>query len=311
MSTISMDFNEVKEISNDISSRVISYNDKITNSLNKNFKGLKALGLFSDGFSTINKNLKDMVEANNSLTSTINTHVNNDEEMEEDIANYIEKKESECVFNNNHSTGRVRITSDYNEITLNEVNKGIPIKASSLTKAIPTFSDEHKKVLLESINTNKGSSSLSSLLLDEKKAGDLYKITKVSLGDMRSSVTKMEGTEELQKTLVENIVSTIDSVLQKNNENSMIVSLPYLSKYAEELDTNLVDLLYSDNRQVDLMNGLCDLYNGIKTDQYNFSDNNLTSFKNFIDKIAKENNVSSEVLLRDSKYLNAIKGGVE
>ena len=311
MATISLDFNEVKNISNDINSRVTSYNDRVSSSLKKNFKGLKALGLFSEGFDTIDKNLKDMVNANNSLTTVINAHVNSDEEMEDDIANYIEKKESECVLNNNHSTGRVSVASEYNEITVNEVNKGLPIKASSLTKAIPTFSDEHKKVLLESINTNKGSTSLSSLLLDEKKSSELYKITKVSLGDMRSSVTKMEGTDELQKTLVENVVSTIDSVLQKSNENSMIVSLPYLSKYAEELDTNLVDLLYSENRQADLMNGLCDLYNGIKTDQYNFSDNNLTSFKNYIDKIAKDNNVNADTLLRDSKYLDAIKRGVE
>ena len=311
MATISLDFNEVKSISNDINNRVTSYNEKINKSLKNDFKGLKALGLFSEGFSTIDKNLKDMVEANNSLTTAIYSHVNSDEEMEDDIASYIEKKESECLLNNNHSTGRVSVTSDYSEITVNEVNKGLPIKASSLTKAIPTFNDEHKKVLLESINTNKGSTSLSSLLLDEKKSGELYKIMKVSLGDMRSSVTKMEGTEELQKTLLENVISNIDSVLEKTNENSMIVSLPYLNKYAEELDTNLVDLLYSENRQADLMNGLCDLYNGIKTDQYNFSDRNLTSFKNYIDKLAEVNNITSDTLLRDSKYLDIIKRGVE
>lgn len=310
MATISLDFNEVRDLSNNINNKVTSYNEKVSNSLRNDFQGLKALGLFTEGFNTINQNLKDMVDANNSLTSAITSHVNNDEEMENDIADYIKRKEEECKLNINHSTGRVNVTSDYSNITVNEVNKGIPIKAATLTKAIPTFSDEHKKILLESINTNKGSTSLSSLLLDKDKSGELYKITKISLGDMRSSVSKMEGTEELQKTLVENVVSNINSVLQKNNENSMIVSLPYLSKYAEELDTNLVDLLYSSNREVDLMNGLCDLYNGINVEKYNFNSQNLDSFKNFIDKLASDNNVTSEKLLRDSNYLNIIKRGV-
>ena len=311
MSNISFNFTEVKSITDNINNNINNYSEEVNKVVNNNFNGLKNLGLFTEGFEKINKNIKNVVSANTTLTTTINNHINADIEMENDIANYISSRGSNCILNVDHSTNNANVTTEYKNIVVNEVQKGTPIiTATELSKQIPSFEDDNKKILLQSINNNRGNDTFSELLLNKDKADDLYKITKVSLGDVKNNVKKDEGTGDLQNSILNSVLDVTDEVLSNNNK-SMIVGLPYLDKYASNLNTNLIDLLFNDNRKVDLMNGLSDLYQGIKIDEYNFKESDYSAFKSFVDVLSEQNGLTPETMLRDTKYLDIIRKGVK
>ena len=310
MSNISLNFTEVKSIADNINRNINTYSEEVNKVINNNFKGLKNLGLFTEGFETIDKNIKNVVKANTALTTAINNHISQDIDMENDIANYISNRGGNCILNVDHSTNDANVTTEYKNIVVNEVNKGTPIvRATELSEQILTFEDDNKKTLLESINTNRGNDTFSDLLLNKDKADDLFKITKQSLGDISNNVKKEEGTDDLQNSILTSVLDVTDEVLSNNNK-SMIVGLPYLDKYASNLNTNLIDLLFSDNRQADLMNGLSDLYQGIKIDDYGFKESDYNAFKTFIDTLSEQNGLTPETMLRDTKYLDIIRRGV-
>ena len=312
MSNINLNFTEVKSITDNINNSINSYSEEVNKVVNNNFKGLRSLGLFTEGFEKIDKNIKNVVQANATLTTAINNHINEDIEMENEIANYINSKGSNCILNVDHSTNDANVTTEYKNIVVNEVNKGTPIVTpTELSKQIPNFEYDNKKILLQSINTNRGNDTFSDLLLNKDKADDLYKITKATIGDNKNSVKKTEGTGDLQNSIVSSVLDVTDEILSSNNNKSMIVGLPYLDKYASNLNTNLIDLLFSDNRKVDLMNGLSDLYQGIKIDEYNFKANDYNAFKSFVDTLSEQNGLTPETMLRDTKYLDIIRRGVK
>ena len=312
MSNISLNFTEIKSIADNINKNINTYSEEVNKVVNNNFNGLRNLGLFTEGFEKIDNNIKNVVRANTSLTTAINNHINEDIDMENDIANYINNKGSNCILNVDHSTNNANVTSEYKNIVVKEVNKGMPIvTATELSKQIPVFESDNKKILLQSINTNRGNDTFSELLLNKDKADDLYKITKATLGDNKNKVTKNEGTEDLQNSILNSVLDVTDEILASNNNKSMIVGLPYLDKYASNLNTNLIDLLFSDNRKVDLMNGLNDLYQGIKIDEYNFKNSDYNAFKSFVDTLSEQNGLTPETMLRDSKYLDIIRRGVK
>ena len=311
MSNISLNFTEVKNITDGINNKVTNYYTELNKEITTNFQGLRALGLFTEGFTKLEDNMKDVANSTNMLTSTVDNHINYDIDMENEITNYINSKGDNCILNVDHSTGTVNGTVDYTNITVKTVTKGKPISAETLSKTIPDFTEASKKILLESINTNSGKDTFSELLFNEEKAVDLYRITKAAVGDTRNSVGEPTGTKDLQNTILDTVMETTEDVLDESNEKSMIVGLPYLDKYASNLDTNLIDLLYSENREVDLMNGLNDLYNGINVDKYGFSSKNYDSYKTFIDTLASQNGITSETLLSDTSYLDIIRRGVE
>lgn len=303
---ISYSVEELEIASKNLSDSLNILKNDIEKSINTDFRVLEELGFFSTGVNTIKKQIQNLGEEHNTLISKLSKHKEGYQIQQDSFNNIIEqarggKKIRSDDYSGNNLT--VRETEEYQK------EDGSKVKNSYLREVIPLLDSNSKLQMLKNILVyNKG--SFNSLFTDSTKANVLVYQIKKMLKDEEAKVSKVSFDDEkfIQKQVIETIAKEGKNLFMDVNDKTFLSGINYYNKVALLNNINVSDLLIDKDKEELLRKAFNDLYfdranlDGITKEE-------VERVKEYFNILAKNNNVSVEQLLSNSKYMNVIKEG--
>jgi len=276
-------------------------------SIVSNFEALCETDLFSEGLSKITNQINSLIGSNENLMTKITVHSEEFAELEKELAKYAEEYESGYRGGSSGNSGSF---SNVANIIVENINNGISVKTEDVMSSIPKLDEDSQIKLIKFLNTNKKSdTSIRALLFDASKSGLLLTMLKKFYGDTSG---KLDATisndsytvqKELLKLLNNSNINTVELY-----DNTILVAKDYLSSIAKENSITLEELILDEKYNKILINSVKNLYDGNISQKYNVSAEVINSVRTTVDNIAKNNNVTAEEVITNSKYLSKLKG---
>ena len=254
-----------------------------------------------DGLTTIRNNTNSLDEIHNKLCTIIDNHIKEMDNVEKEQLNIIDKYIEDNVSINNYYSGE-KITID--SIVLDKTNPS-EILNNYVKEVIPTLSYDMKKETLNNILN--GEETLTSILINEDESDIfVYQLNNILKDKYDIKIDKLSKEDEtmIQRLFLDNINNNDTNIFE--NSKSILSGLSYYKYVAKKNDMSLSDLIF-DNDEL-LLESTKELYENIGTDL--LTDDEINNFREYIDNVSKNNNISSLDLLSDSKYISLIKGGI-
>lgn len=254
-----------------------------------------------DGLTTIRNNTNSLDEIHNKLCTIIDNHIKEMDNVEKEQLNIIDKYIEDNVSINNYYSGE-KITID--SIVLDKTNPS-EILNNYVKEVIPTLSYDMKKETLNNILN--GEETLTSILINEDESDIfVYQLNNILKDKYDIKIDKLSKEDEtmIQRLFLDNISNNDTNIFE--NSKSILSGLSYYKYVAKKNDMSLSDLIF-DNDEL-LLESTKELYENIGTDL--LTDDEINNFREYIDNVSKNNNISSLDLLSDSKYISLIKGGI-
>ena len=280
---------------------------EIQPSVLSNFTALRETGLFSEGLSKLDSQITSIITSNENLMTKLTIHADEIIELEKELAKYADNYQSGYSGGSSGNSGNF---SDIADVIVENVNKGVSIKTEDVIASIPKLDEESQVKLIEFLNANKNSdTNLQSLLFDPSKSGLLLTMLKKFYGDTSGTLdaTVTDNSYIAQKELLK-LFNNSDVKIEGLNDNTILVAKDYLTTIAKENKITLEELIIDKKYDKVLITAVKNLYDGNISQEYNVSTETVNSIRNIVDNIAKENNVTAEEVITNSKYLSQLKG---
>lgn len=296
---------EVSEAKTIIKESIRILQSDILSPLNSDFKALSEVDLFSSGLSKIQMQMNTLANDHNTFLNALGDHDSDMSDFEsrqaDAVSKYLEGSSSEGSYYGGSNTHHKHHKSK-------DKNDGDEISDKELKEIVDNFSYDNKLQALKNLLTY-DDLSVTSLLTDESNSNILSCLLKQMLNDSSAEINDNPSKYEklIQETLLESIASDDNNVFVSLNENSFLQGMSYLKQVASSNKIDVSSLILDDKYGSILLSSIKDMYN-------NPGDAMLTSYesngvKSYIDNISKNNNISVDTLLSDTKYLKLIKGG--
>ena len=272
--------------------------DSANSSLPGNFSKLSEVG-YSDGITQIKEQLTFLATVHDTLAGQVSSHLQDTSNTEDELTNTFKNKGNYRASSGGNSGTDI----DSGETTDEEVDEGKKIKSEDLVKEIKKMTIDDINKVIDFLDLNKGEITLKDLVMNYKYSKELYKTLLSALGydDDISEVTEMEF-KEVQKTLIDQLFAQ-EEVSVKLQTNSLLTCKEYLVKVAETNKCNVSDLLLEDEYKVTVKAALKDLYDGADLEEYNISEQTVSSFRTFVDGVASDNNLMYNEVLDNLELL--------
>jgi hypothetical protein len=115
---------------------------------------------------------------------------------------------------------------------------------------------------------------------------------------------------KVQNTMVTKVASAALEIVNGALWASMAGTLPYLNNVAKENKMKVNDLVNKDENKELLMKSLRNLYVGKGTDTYKPTDNEVNSFRNYVNNVTDNYNTTPENFFSDYNNVDIFKRGV-
>lgn len=277
-------------------------------SVSNDFVVLSSLDLFSEGLDKLKNQLTTLKQSNENLMTKISLHVNEITELENSIATEIQ---NELVRGNAGTGGGGSYYSNIDSVDVSNVDNNTNISNAQVIENIGNIKDVEVDNIMSFLNINKGEYSINDILLSDVGSGILLCLLKKFYGDTNVSIdtTVTSDSFDIQKMLLEKLLtseSNIEGVGFK--DNTILIAKEYFVSIAKENNIAISELLLNEKYETLLLNSINKLYLGENLVKYNISDKTLESVRNFVDKVAEDNGVTSEKVLSSVDYLSDLKG---
>lgn len=264
----------------------------VSSKLPGNFEVLAELDLFRTGLTKISKQVDEIVSTEKNIIATITDHLSqlasNEETLYKKFNNRIER-------NSSGSNGKEPLNSSGSSITIEKEEDGKKIKADELIKNIQELDADTIVELLNLINVKKDEKTkLTDMLFDTSKTEELFTIIKELLKDQPLDENiSQEDYKRIQKTLL-NRLMTAEFDIKGLTDNSILTAKEYLVSIAKQNNISPEELILDSNYRNTLKISLIKLYDGDRIS--NIKNEEIIAFRIYIDKIAKENDITVEDL---------------
>lgn len=265
----------------------------VSSKLPGNFECLAELDLFSEGLTKLSTQVKEIISTEKSIISTITEHLSqlatNEEDLYQGFNNGVQNYNNGS--NNNGPTGN----SNGSDTTIDEENDGKKIKAEELINSIKELDANSLVDLLNLINVKKDEKTqLVDMLFDTSNSEKLFTIIKELLKDQQLDENiSLEDYKKIQKTLL-NKLMTADFDIKGLTDNSILTAKEYLVSVAKQNNISPEELIIDSQYRNTLKTSLMKLYDGDGIS--NVKDEEIKAFRAYIDKVAKENDITVEDL---------------
>lgn len=258
-----------------------------------NFEVLSELDLFSSGLTKLSKQVDEIVTTEKSIISTITEHLSQIAESEE---NLYQSFNSGIGSYSGGSSGGATGPSSGSDTTVDNQEDGKKIKADELMKSIQELDANSIVELLNLINIKKDEKTkLTDMLFDTSKSQELFTIIKELLKDQPLDENiSLDDYKKIQKTLL-NRLMTAEFDIKGLTDSSILTAKEYLVSIAKNNNVSPEDLILDSNYRNTLKVSLMKLYDGDGVS--NVKNEEIIAFRTYIDKVAKENDVTVEDLL--------------
>ena len=267
-------------INSEVANNVITYlanatqclDGDVTSKLTSSFQPLVDLGFASNCLSKVQEQVKSLLSQEQSLISSISSHLSDVSKSEDGLNK---------GFNNRiGSSGGGGGGSSTTPVTPGD-QEGSEIDVDD--------EEDGKKIKVDA-NT-----SVKDLLFDTKYSEELFKLLKKVLGEKAEfDELSADDIKQVQKILLESIVNS-ETTNTELKTNSILVVQEYLKSISSKNNISASDLLFNDSYKNVLKDSLKNLYNGDVDDSV--SDSTVFNFRDYIDPIAKEKNISAHELI--------------
>jgi hypothetical protein len=293
--SVSINSEVVSSILASLSSVYSTFSSDIVSSVDSDFQVLKDLG-FTNCLDKIKSQATSLSESQKTIIDSIASHLSEVEDTEQKLNNKFTNSYSGGSYAGSSSGGGDSEGSSYD---VDDDDDGKKINADNFSEVFEALTDDEKKNLLTLLNTNKDENiSINDLLMNYENSEELFKLLKSILGDSVEfdDLTK-EDMEVIQKTLLNSIVSG-ETEYQELKTDSILMAKEYLKKVCNDYKIDASDLIYDSLYRNVLKTSLKNLYTG-NTD-YEISDEDITNFRDYIDKVALENNTNAIDLIENN-----------
>ena len=161
------------------------------------------------------------------------------------------------------------------------------------------------------LNINKGEYSINDILLSDVGSGILLCLLKKYYGDTTINIDTeiSEESFNIQKLFLEKVLnneSIVDNI--KFNDNVIFIAKKYFVSIAKNNNISISELLLDEKYEDLLLSSINKLYLGENLSEYDISDNTISMVREFVDKVAEDNGVTTEKVLSSVDYLGDLKG---
>lgn len=292
------DSSEIMELENKIKES-INILDDINLSLNRDFKILEELEY--DGLLSFKNNSNNLSNKQSNLISLLESHDKEMMDLEKEQLRIIDKYIGNNIEVNNYYNGE-KVAID--KIVLNKTTPKT-ILNNYVSEVIPTFSFEKKKEVLKNILN--GEDGLTSILTDDAESDIfVYQLNNILKDKYDIKLDKLSKLDEieLQKVFLEKISDNDTNIF--SDTKSILSGLSYYKDVAKKNGITLSELIFDKD---DLfLESTRNIYENMDSEL--LTENEKNNFKEYIDELAKNNNILSLDLLNDNKYISLIKGGI-
>lgn len=302
------DSNEISNMNTKLNEIIDMLQLDIKTSLNKDFILLQDLELYDEGLKNLKNHIDKSVQCNNSLISGLKSHDINMNDLE---ANHLSLLDQISSYNNDSGNLEYYSGSDVTveSITVNHVSDGKVVLNNYVKEVLPTFSYDKKLEILKSIlNTQEDA---LSILTDSNQSDILiYELKNILEKKYNIVLDKMslEEEKEIQKEFFESIIDNDTNIFDEIDEKSYLDALPYFKQIASKNGISATDLIFDEKNNELFTNTIKELYESDNIDV--LSDEQLESFKTYINKKAADNRLAISRLISDPSFSNVVKGGI-
>ncbi len=277
--------------------------------VNDNYGALEELGLVDKSLITVKRQINDIAKEQNKVIKDLKDHLDTFVETENEIVDFIKNYD-----NTKETVTYVSPESEYEEVDLDDVSYGKNISKDNLIKFIKEINVDVEKVLLKNLirQADKFGTTLDELLTNPKKSGLLSELLKKLCGDTNLDINTTASIKaaKVQNELIRKIAMTGLDVINGILWASLAGSFAHLNKVAKSKNVKLEDLVHKDENKEKLMGGFRDLYLGKGTGGNTPTDNEIYSFREYVNRVAERNNTTPEQLLSNSNNVEILKKGV-
>jgi len=306
--SISINSNEVMEAVGILDEASNVLQSSMLTSISSNFTALIETSLYADGVSTIKEQIESINKSCQNLMTKVVAHTTEFEDFENNLKNSAANYGSSYDNYSNGTSGGGSFSVD-NSTNMDTIVEGNPVTNGNLLNVIPALDEPNQVNLLNFLNVNKGNDmTLQNLLFNSANAGFLLTLLKKFLGDT-TEVVDTNYPLEVQKLLLSKLKGN-STVMPNLSANTIIAANKYLTSVAKDNSLTFEELVLDDKNKSLLSNAVRDLYDGKAIEKYNVENEVVTDVRNLVDIVAKNNNVDSETIISDPKYLEFLKGGI-
>lgn len=277
-------------------------------SLSTDFDVLVSLDLFSEGLAKLKSQIEALKQSNENLMTKITLHADEISELEESIAKQIQQ---EIIGAAAASGGSGSYYSSIESVEVSDVNNNVSISNSNVSESINSITDVEVESIMSFLNINKGEYSINDILLSDVGSGILLCLLKKYYGDTTINIDTeiSEESFNIQKLFLEKVLnneSIVDNI--KFNDNVIFIAKKYFVSIAKNNNISISELILDEKYENLLLNSINKLYLGENLSEYDISDNTISMVREFVDKVAEDNGVTTEKVLSSVDYLGDLKG---
>lgn len=275
----------------------------ILTKLSSNFKQLQDLGFASTCISKIQEQIKDVVEVEKQIIDAISSHITTTVDTEDQLYNeYVNRRGGSSSSGDVSSYVNEADGSEVMEETVEVIEHKNNLKQTILKEIIARFDEKNKIKLVRYLNFFKSKeTSLLSLLLDNSKSEELFTLLKKALKDyIDLEGFTIDDIKEVQKQVLDALL-TGEVEYKEFKDDSILMIKEYLVKVSKDYGINPSDMLLEENNKKLLQKALVDAYNGNDGDV--LSKEVQKKYKEYINSVAKENNITVKELLKEKTEL--------
>lgn len=255
------------------------------------FEALVEIGLIQSCLSKIKEQATSIANSEKQISSSIAKHL-------QDVVESEGKLKTDYTGRTHYGgsyTGGGSYSGSQQSVDVVEKNKDF----SKVEQVLTSLSDENKIKLIRFVNFYKDRNlPLSELLFNKDKCKELYTLLKsalsssVDLGEL-----SIDDTHSVQKLII-NMLMTSNLDYKELNGSSLISCKEYLNSIANKYQITTGDLIFDDKYSQVYKKALLDIYNNNVGNSV--SDAAVNNFRNKVDAMAKEKNMTGYQLIIDS-----------
>lgn len=301
---ITFDSEELFGIENILESSEKIFNDDIKKDLSNDFTSLLDLGF--TGVSVVQNQTSTLSTNHDSFTKALKNHDQNITSLESSIDEKIKAMIDNKEIDDNNDASEVEELID---VDLDDIEKGQTISDEQLTSLVSEFTYTSKVGILKNILSYDVSNITSLITIPENSNILVYELRQMLYDDVTDINAKATDNEKhIQKEFINSLASEETNPFKDIEEDTFLKGLPYYKRIAELNNMDAGDLLVDKENEKLLKDCIEHIYN--HTSVNGLSESDINSVKNYVNQIAKENNMSANELFENSSTISLLKGGI-
>lgn len=285
-------------INTDIASEVVAGLNSASTTLESDILGklscfevLVELGFLTNSLPKIKEQATSLANSEKEISASISKHLSSVVQAETKLKN---------DYKNRSAGGGSYYTSSVASGGSQDVEEVLDDSNLKKTEQVLiSLTDENKIKLIRFINFYKDKNiSLIELLFNKERSKDLFVLLKKAVsGSVDLGELTLDEMEYVQKYILD-MIMTSNLDYKELDDSSIIMCKEYLTNVANKYQINPSDLIFDDRYSHVYKRALVNLYNGDVDNTLN--DDKIAKFRDKVDTLAKEKNMSSYQLIVDN-----------